>query len=280
MRIPKRLLMLAGSAFLLALSIGCGGESSVQPSSTSSPASLAFAPRIDLSTDGTKPGSVVLADFNLCVAGQRGGTFAPTQTLPSGSISGAYFGIAVADFNGDKIPDIAAAADVASGVGKLLIYAGNGDGTFQAPVTIALPSSFPTSLANADFNGNGKQDLLVGYAGTANIETGNGASTFQTSTPVYNTSLTMNIAINVQTADLDADGKPDLLLADYNAGTLTMIVNGAIGSFFPATGTYQFQIAPGLNDIAVGDLNGDGLPDVVVSHGLINQISIFLSEKQ
>jgi hypothetical protein len=232
--------------------------------------------RLDL-VDG-RDGSVAVS------LGNGDGTFQPTQTLASGSPPGIYFGIAVADFNGDKIPDIVSSAFVTTGPGILTFYAGRGDGTFQAPVNISLPASFATSLTNADFNGDQKQDLVIGYNTSAEVAFGVGNGSFPDVIPIYNSTVTQALAASnaviVQTADFNSDGKPDVLLADYAVGTLTLILNQVIGNLTMPTGVYQFTIAPGLNDLAVGDLNGDGLPDIVVSNGMTNEISIFLSQKQ
>lgn len=83
-------------------------------------------------------------------------------------------------------------------------------------------------------------------------------------------------AVIVHTADLNADGKPDAIAADFLTGTLTLVLNEDIGK----SPKYQFTLEPGLNDIATGNLNGDGLPDIVVSNFQTNQISIFLSSRK
>jgi hypothetical protein len=224
--------------------------------------------------------------------GHGDGTFDPPGFLPTGSCpvgmpcanGGAYLGIVVADFNGDDKPDIVACDVVSNPVGRLLFYAGNGSGVFLPPNPVPLASAFPGSLASGDFNGDGQRDLLIGFPGNAFIALGYGNGTFQLGLssliPVYSpSSLVVSRALIVQVADLNQDGKLDALVADYDGGTLALVLNSALGKLPPAVGIYQFTLKPGLSDIAVGDLNGDGLPDIVVSNAITNEISILLSQK-
>ena len=239
---------------------------------------------VDLNGDGHQ--DLVTGDNgNISVfLGHGDGTFSAGTFLPSGSFPGAYLGIVVGDFNGDNKLDIVACDAVSSPVGALVFYAGRGDGTFQMPTSANLVSSFPGSLASGDFNGDGKKDLLIGFPGDAFIVPGNGDGTFQEGlsslVSVYSTkNFSTTNGLTVVTADLDLDGKPDALVADYGGGILTLVLSNALSKIPPATGIYQFTLSPGLSDIAFGDLNGDGLPDVVVVNVLTNEISIALSRK-
>jgi hypothetical protein len=239
---------------------------------------------VDLNGDGHQ--DLVTGDNgNISVfLGNGDGTFSAPKSF-SASFPGAYLGIVVGDFNGDNKLDIVACDTFSSPAGTLVFYAGKGDGTFQSPTSVPLISSFPSSLASGDFNGDGKMDLLIGFPGEAVIALGNGDGTFQLGLssliPVafspFNPS--QNNALIVLAADLNQDGKLDALVADYGGGKLTLVLNDALGKPSSAAGTYQFMLKPGLNDIAAGDLNGDGLPDMVVSNGLTNEISIALSQK-
>lgn len=125
---------------------------------------------VDLNGDGHQDLVFALNGSIALSLGNGDGTFSAMTVLPSGSSPGLYLGLTVADFNGDGKLDIAATdfGSPSGGLGTLVFYAGNGDGTFANPTAVPLTfSSFPGSLASADFSGNGKQDLLVGFPGAS-----------------------------------------------------------------------------------------------------------------
>jgi hypothetical protein len=218
--------------------------------------------------------------FNSCVE---------FMTVDGPGGAGSFAGVAVADFNRDGKLDIVGVDDysIAAGLlgGNLLFYAGNGDGTFQNPTGGELPFPYPVSLSVADFNGDGKLDLLIGYPLFAWIAYGNGDGTFQIANPVANTVYRNTTGLDasfifVRAADLNGDGKPDAVIADFGAGIVQITLNGALEQSPPNSGIFSFTLAPGLSDIALGDFNGDGALDVAVLNNKTNQLNLILSKFQ
>jgi hypothetical protein len=170
----------------------------------------------------------------------------------SGSINAGFpLCIAVGDFNADGIEDLA----VANGVGSVSVLLGNGDGTFQEPLThdigpYAYLQSFSVSVG--DFNGDGKEDLAVANNGGVSVLLGNGDGTFK---PTLYYGTLMGSAQSVAVGDFNGDNIPDLALS-HVYGISILLGNG--------DGTFQAGVSygKGNGNVLVADFNGDGKPDL------------------
>jgi hypothetical protein len=150
-----------------------------------------------------------------------------------------------------------------------------------APVTSGSQGLGLGTLTNGDFDGDGKQDILVGLVNGAIIQYGTGDGKFDLSTFdfVYSTSVGQNQGVVAVASDLSNSGTLDALTTDYSNGILQITLNESIGLIPPANGIFSFTLASGLSYIAAADLNGDGIKDVVVTNSLNGQVTIILSEK-
>lgn len=213
--------------------------------------------------------------------GKGDGTFSPPIN-PEGSI-GTYFGITVGDFNGDHKLD-AIGANIS---GSIDFFPGNGQGSFSTSVSIVSPIiNSPQSVDSADFNHDGKLDLLIGSSSIASVMFGNGDGTFQSDADQMvilggeQAGSTTIDSVNAVVADLDQDGNPDAVIMDGTSGVLTLVLNDGTGMFPDASATpYSFHLPPYSYYAATADFNGDGLPDIVVSNQAAKTMSLLLSVK-
>lgn len=184
-------------------------------------------------------------------------------------------GVAIADLNGDGHPDIILTPGY--GVGVMLW---NGGG-FQ-PVVI-YPAGWPISVAVADVNGDGKPDIIgvdeSSYA--VDVLLGNGDGTFQLPL-AYPTVIDHPISVAV--ADLNGDGKPDIVVSGgLFSGSMAVLLGNGDGSFQPAR-VYPAVGPSGSISVAIGDLNGDGYPDIVatgycqISNCNNGEVAVFLGK--
>jgi hypothetical protein len=218
------------------------------------------------------PGSQTLTAADTIMTAIHGSTavtvtqplFYPAVDTPVGAGPQA---VAVGDFNGDGIPDLAVANTADNTITILL---GNGDGTFTDAGTLTTDAA-PVSIVTADLNGDGMLDLVVANrdGGTLTIFLGNGDGTFA---PAQSIALGSSPAV-VAVADVDGDGIPDLIVADPGDSAVAVLLGNGDGTFqdpvfSPAGGSVTF--------VAVADVNGDGIPDVVAVNTDSDTISVLL----
>jgi hypothetical protein len=155
--------------------------------------------------------------------GNGDGTFRAPANYATGDLVAC---VAVADFNGDGILDLAVHNQYSNDVSVLL---GKGDGTFQAAVNYDVGPSIiligVLSLVAKDFNGDGIPDLAVVLlaAGGVRVLLGNDDGTFQTSPISY---LAGVGPVTCAVADFNGDGLPDLAVADSDSnGGVSILFN-------------------------------------------------------
>jgi hypothetical protein len=238
---------------------------------------------------GQSPSAIVLQDFNgdgktdLAIAntndntvsiflGNGDGTFSPASN-PAVSVGNAPWAIVAADFNGDGKQDLAVAN---VGDGTVTILLGNGDGTFApAPSSPVTVGTFPVSLAANDFNGDGIADLVVANSAdsTLTVLLGNGDGSF---TPTPSSPFAVgSTPYSLAAADLNGDTKIDLVVANKDDYTFSVLLGNGDGTFTTATGS-PVIVGSSPSNLILVDLNGDQKPDLVVVNSGDNTLSILL----
>ena len=248
----------------------------------------------DVNGDG-KPDLIVVDDagypsgdnvsvlLNTTAPGATTLSFATAQAFPTG---GYPHYVAVADVNGDGKLDLIVANEGDANVSVLLNTTATGATTpsFAAQQTFAS-GTFPYSVTVADINGDGKPDLIVANNGDNYVSVLLNTTAPGAATPSFAAQQTVGTGSNpdfATVADVDGDGKPDIISANYNGSSASVLLNTTTpGATTPSFATQQ-SFATGSNPswVTAADINGDGRPDLIVANGgnsFGNTLSVLLN---
>ncbi len=227
----------------------------------SQPASVAAA---DINGDGNQDAVIVnSADGTVDgFVGEGNGNLQAILNLALNGTGGPEYVVA-ADFNNDGHQDLATATYYSGG----FVFLGMGAGTFGS--WQSFPSVFGSNnIGVADFNGDGKPDLVVtsSYDQNASIFLGNGDGTFRTGAS-YGVSEPLSLAVG----DFNGDGRPDFATVDFSE--LNVFLGKGDGTFTLST----LSAPPYSQTVTTADFNGDGYLDLAIGNsGNPDMMSVLL----
>ncbi len=238
-------------------------ENAPDVSLPSEPIAIEFA---DLDSDGHIDVGFACSDSGVVSLFHGGGdgSFGARRDVRFGPYPGE---LTFGDMNGDRVLDLVVSSFVTSTVAVAL---GRGDGSFAEPVEYRT-NDLPVSVMAADLNADGRLDLATTTMYTVGVAVllQNADHSFASRLTTFETPPATG---ELMGRDIDADGTLDLALISFDS--VSLLWGHGDGSFAPPV-NYQL---PSATDLELADLNGDALPDLVVTRRLANVVSVLLQQ--
>ncbi len=203
-------------------------------------------------------------------------TFVVASGTPIPLASGAKpKAVVLADFNGDKVLDLLVGNGENQPNGTASVLLGTGSGSFGAPISLQVNGREPEVAATGDFNNDGFADVVTANEstpGNISILLGDGNGSF---TPVPTLLAVGNEPHSVVVADVNKDGRVDLITTNIASNNVSVLLGAGNGTFSAAVG-YNAGSEPAA--ATVGDFNGDGKVDIATANSGTNTVSILAGD--
>lgn len=227
----------------------------------------------DFNVDGFADLAIVNSggDSVTILLGDGNGGFSEEPSSPISSGNGEPSAVAVGDFDGDTVLDLAVTNESANEVSILF---GAGDGTFGLPVNVGVGTS-PSSLICSDLDDDGDLDLAVANRSDDNVTIllNDGFGIFTSPAGPF---AVGSAPRSIDVADFNGDTKKDLVVANFGDDKLSILFGDGTGRFSApvhmGTGTGS---AP--SSVTVADFNGDGKDDLAVANSGTDEVLLFLN---
>ena len=233
----------------------------------------------DLVTANYLGGPAASFDGNVSVLLNGGvATFDPAVHYAAGD---QPWGITVADFNLDGYADLAVANLFGEEV-TLHLNDGDLDGDGIGEATFAPAISYPLGLRlytvlAIDVDGDGDQDLAVSAESSLLVIYLNQGGTLVLDV-FYSAATTAGAPMGMSSGDLDGDGYPDLAFATHGTYEASVLINNSPDTTWGIFGgPTAYTVGPQLESVAIGDLDGDGWPDLAVGNTFSDDVSVLLN---
>jgi hypothetical protein len=263
-----------------------------------------FAPKVDFTT-GTNPYNVATGDIDgdgkpdMVVANTSSNTLSVYRNISTtGSIASSSFDVKVdfvterspqsvifSDIDGDGKPDLVVTNEMDNLVSVFRNISTPGSltsGSLDTRVNFATGTN-PRDIDIRDIDGDGKPDIAVINIGSSTISVLRnlsypGSITSGSFAPKvdFSTAAGTNLR-GIAIRDIDGDGKPDLAVANSGSNTVSVFKNtSTIGTITTSSFATSIEFATGINPyhIAIGDIDGDGKPDLAVANAVSSTISV------
>ncbi|MFT3823436.1 MAG: FG-GAP-like repeat-containing protein [Chitinophagaceae bacterium] len=287
-------IMITGSGFSTTVSeniVFIGGVKATVTAATSGyltvivPAGASYTP-LTVTTDG----HTGYASSAFIVTGANNGILRPSSFVKASDIpllepQPFHSDMITYDLNADGKQDLILAnkgVAFTDGYPSISIYsntdAGGHDFSFGYRQDLATLSGTPVKVAAGDLDADGKPDLVVISNGSSissvtifrNITATGGAVSFAAPFEITAGAMPVNVTI----ADINGDGKPDVIVANKDGGTVSVFKNTGTPGSINLLPVGEFAVGASPVGLATGDLNGDNLPDIAVTNQQGNTVSV------
>jgi len=238
-------------------------------------------PTGDFDGDGDPDVALITADSTISILENQGsGQFSLGMASPPIGDRDPRL-ITVGDFSGDGNADV---ATINRTTDDLSIVTGDGMGGFSSVFPTALSFGVdPVGIALADINSDGTQDALVARGARGDIQLlrgiGNGLFRDDGFIPLTGDNPRMREPLGLKSANLNSDSIEDVVVATRLAGgSVTVFLGDPAGGFSAAPGS-PFPVNLGPHDVAIGDVDGDDVPDIVVLGFSADAVAILLGNE-